>query len=250
MQVRSLGSEDPLEEEMATHSSILAWNIPQPEDPGDVYSPQGWKKSDVTEHINDICPRASSILRLFPFCLTGMRFQCLQIQQPSCDHRKNLLAKTGGDKEEKAELWQNLEAAIGSGLLLVTEAGSFCLTHSKLDCWDSEVCSKKRVYSQGSQARKQEEVSDPPSQGEGLRVFMGWEIEQQSCWKHGDHEERWLKKGAVIMDLTGTAKPLHIQLEIFQCGRPSEVKGSLSRYSNMPSCRAVILASLNQLNLN
>ena len=28
MQVRSLGQEDPLEEEMATHSSILAWKIP------------------------------------------------------------------------------------------------------------------------------------------------------------------------------------------------------------------------------
>ena len=27
-QVRSLGQEDPLEEEMATHSSILAWRIP------------------------------------------------------------------------------------------------------------------------------------------------------------------------------------------------------------------------------
>ena len=28
MQVRSLGREDPLEKEMATHSSILAWEIP------------------------------------------------------------------------------------------------------------------------------------------------------------------------------------------------------------------------------
>ena len=28
MQVRSLGGEDPLEEEMATHSSLLAWKIP------------------------------------------------------------------------------------------------------------------------------------------------------------------------------------------------------------------------------
>ena len=103
MRVHSLSWEDPLEEEMATHSSILTWKIPQPEDPGRVYSPRGRKKSDVTEHINDICPRASSILRLFPFCLTGRRFQCLQIQQPSCDHRKNLLAESGGDKEEKAE---------------------------------------------------------------------------------------------------------------------------------------------------
>jgi len=32
MQVRSLGHEDPLEEEMATHSSILAWEIPWTED--------------------------------------------------------------------------------------------------------------------------------------------------------------------------------------------------------------------------
>ena len=33
-QVQSLGQEDPLEEEMATHSSILAWKIPWMEEPG------------------------------------------------------------------------------------------------------------------------------------------------------------------------------------------------------------------------
>ena len=32
-QVQSLGQEDPLEEEMATHSSILAWRIPWTEEP-------------------------------------------------------------------------------------------------------------------------------------------------------------------------------------------------------------------------
>ena len=32
--VGSLGWEDPLEKEMATHSSILAWEIPQTEEPG------------------------------------------------------------------------------------------------------------------------------------------------------------------------------------------------------------------------
>ena len=32
--VRSLGSEDPLEKEMATHSRILAWEIPGTEEPG------------------------------------------------------------------------------------------------------------------------------------------------------------------------------------------------------------------------
>ena len=33
-QVRSLGQEDPLENEMATHSSVLAWKIPWTEEPG------------------------------------------------------------------------------------------------------------------------------------------------------------------------------------------------------------------------
>ena len=35
-QVPSLGQEDPLEEEMATHSSILAWRIPSTEKPGGI----------------------------------------------------------------------------------------------------------------------------------------------------------------------------------------------------------------------
>jgi len=37
-QVRSLGQEDPLEKEMATHSSILAWKIPWMEEPGRLQS--------------------------------------------------------------------------------------------------------------------------------------------------------------------------------------------------------------------
>ena len=44
--VRSLGQEDPLEEGMATHSSILAWEIPWTEEPG---SPWGLKELDTTE---------------------------------------------------------------------------------------------------------------------------------------------------------------------------------------------------------
>ena len=37
-QVRSLGQEDPLEKEMAIHSSILAWRIPWTEEPGRLQS--------------------------------------------------------------------------------------------------------------------------------------------------------------------------------------------------------------------
>ena len=38
MWLRSLGGEDPQEKEMTTHSSILAWRIPQTEDPGGLQS--------------------------------------------------------------------------------------------------------------------------------------------------------------------------------------------------------------------
>jgi len=38
MQVQSLGQEDPLEEEMAIHFSILAWRIPRTEEPGGLQS--------------------------------------------------------------------------------------------------------------------------------------------------------------------------------------------------------------------
>ena len=47
MQVLSLGREDPLEEEMATHSSILAWRIPWTEEPG------GHDRSDIAHASHD-----------------------------------------------------------------------------------------------------------------------------------------------------------------------------------------------------
>ena len=48
---QSLGREDPLGKEMATHSSILAWRIPWSEELSVVgCSPWDHKKSDTTEH--------------------------------------------------------------------------------------------------------------------------------------------------------------------------------------------------------
>ena len=45
-QVRPLGQKDPLEKEMATHSSILAWEIPRREEPGRLQSKelQSWRR--------------------------------------------------------------------------------------------------------------------------------------------------------------------------------------------------------------
>ena len=54
IQVQSLGQEDLLEEEMAIHSTILAWKIPQTEEPGGLQSrgSQGVGHDLVTEHMS------------------------------------------------------------------------------------------------------------------------------------------------------------------------------------------------------
>ena len=46
---QSLHQEDPLEEEIATHSSICAWKVPWTEEPGGLlYSPWGLEEVDTT----------------------------------------------------------------------------------------------------------------------------------------------------------------------------------------------------------
>ena len=50
MWVRSLSQEDALEEEMATHSSILSWMVSWTGEPGGLQSLQGPKEPDTTQH--------------------------------------------------------------------------------------------------------------------------------------------------------------------------------------------------------
>ena len=44
--VRSLGREDPLEKEMAIHSSTIAWKIPWTQEPGRLQSMGEWTKTE------------------------------------------------------------------------------------------------------------------------------------------------------------------------------------------------------------
>ena len=49
MEVQSLGREDPLEEEMATHSSILAWRIPRTDEPGGLQSKGSQSQTQLSD---------------------------------------------------------------------------------------------------------------------------------------------------------------------------------------------------------
>ena len=64
MQVRSLGWEDPLEKKMATHSSILAWEIPWTDESGGLQS-MGLQKSQT--QLCDLA--AAAVLTSFYFSL-------------------------------------------------------------------------------------------------------------------------------------------------------------------------------------
>ena len=55
MLAQSLGQEDPLEEGMATHSSILAWRISWREEPGGLQSMGSQKELDTTLQLNNKC---------------------------------------------------------------------------------------------------------------------------------------------------------------------------------------------------
>ena len=52
LQIRSLGGENPLEEEMASHSSVLAWKSPWTEEPGGLQSIRR-EELDTTEPLNN-----------------------------------------------------------------------------------------------------------------------------------------------------------------------------------------------------
>ena len=74
-QVQSLGWEDPLEKEMATHSSILAWRIPLTEDRS---GHRSWahKESDTTKRLTNIHTfskknqlKSYLLHESFPYCL-------------------------------------------------------------------------------------------------------------------------------------------------------------------------------------
>ena len=68
--VRFLGQEDPLEEDMATHSSILAWRIPWTEEPGGLQSMRSQRVGN--DRVTEYTHKSHTVHRctyLFPFFL-------------------------------------------------------------------------------------------------------------------------------------------------------------------------------------
>ena len=70
-EIRSLEREDPLEKEMATYSSILAWRIPWTEEPGS-YSPWGCKETRLKRLSTHACrKKRKKAIRLSGISMLG-----------------------------------------------------------------------------------------------------------------------------------------------------------------------------------
>ena len=71
--IRSLGQEDPLEKEMATHSSTLAWKVPWTEEPGRLHTvhraAKSWTRlSDFTFTFKFLLKKNKSVYLLASVC--------------------------------------------------------------------------------------------------------------------------------------------------------------------------------------
>ena len=88
MQVRSLSREDPLEEGMAAHSSILAWRIASRQRSLAGYSPWGRKELDTTEVPGHACTHVCLyVYSFFPILFHYSLFQ--YIEYSSMCYREN-----------------------------------------------------------------------------------------------------------------------------------------------------------------
>ena len=67
-----MGSEDPLEEKMTIHFSILAWEISWTEEPGGLQS-RGFKESDATERLSMHAHIQSSCITIYNFIFVKHR---------------------------------------------------------------------------------------------------------------------------------------------------------------------------------
>ena len=78
-QVQSLGWEDPLEKEIATYSSILAWRIPWIERSLVGYSPWGHKELDTTEQLHSLSFTLERLGGLTTFTQVELEFKLMSV---------------------------------------------------------------------------------------------------------------------------------------------------------------------------
>ena len=170
-----LGWEDPLEEEMATHFSILAWKIPWIEEPGGLYSPWGRIKSDITEQLNTHTPHGIE--------KTWYWLTYLQGRNRDTD-LENGLVDTAGEGEGGTNWESSIEIYI--------------LPYVKL------IASGKLLYNTGSSSQCSMTT---------YRSGMGWGV-RRMFKREGTYAHLWLIHIVVRQKPTQHCKAIILQLKV------------------------------------
>ena len=128
MWVWSLGREDPLEEEMTIHSSILAWRIPWTEEPGGLQSMGSWRvwhewAHTHTSSVSSVVQRRASRLHTGPIHLEAERQAC-------------------NSQNRKARGCCNLSPR--KGIFHQTVSRLLAANHVFLRCWMVDICQEGR----------------------------------------------------------------------------------------------------------
>ena len=134
MWVRSLGLEDPLEEGMATHSSVLAWRIPWTEKPGG-YSP-GVTESDM--NWSDLV-HTHAWLSVLPWCLRSKESACSArdavsipgLGRSSGERNDNPLQYSRLENPMDREAWQAIVHGVQKSCCSVAQLCQLC---DPMDC--------------------------------------------------------------------------------------------------------------------
>ena len=112
-QVQSLGQKDPLEKEMATNSSILAWKILWTEEPDGLQS-RGSQRINTTEQLSTFIYHLSSVYYLSIYLPTYLfiRFSLENLDRYRRRER-NRGERTGGEKKGKDSLFHQSKSREG-----------------------------------------------------------------------------------------------------------------------------------------
>ena len=95
MWIRSLGREDPLEKEVATHSSVLAWEIPWTEEPGELWYVRSQR---IGHHL--------SVYTLLSFTQMSAAKSFLNCKTSEIRKHDLMRSKTSHQKTHREQMWK------------------------------------------------------------------------------------------------------------------------------------------------
>ena len=180
-QVGSLGQEDPLEKEMATHSSILAWKIPWTEEPSKL-------QSMGSQRVGHDWATSLHWMLSSSWCSLA----CLPHHIILCEGPISSMLQTS------TRVGKFTDNGFRFHIVTVIKAGSPFPTPGKSKDRCQGLHHSKGLFAREPSKEMREQISSPSPWGQKAGGIYRIRMKKQGGLRGGEHRERWLEKGAVI----------------------------------------------------